>query len=329
MTANEQMRPRAFRLDEATIELQADAFEARAMAPEEVAIEAAQKQGVMARKGFSWGLLFWSSLGALLGLSFVVWLIGVIEAFFARSAALGWIGLALMICVCAALAVFVWREIAGLMRQREIAAMHMAFARARADDDGAAARALTNDLSKLYAARPNAANARAALSELSREIIDGRDLIDIAERQFMAPLDERAMREIAGAARRVSTITAMSPRAVLDIIFVGAQAVRLIRRMAEIYGGRPGMIGMLRLARSVGGHLVLTGGMAAGETLAQQLLGDGLMAKVSTKVAEGMANGALTTRIGLSAMAVCRPMPFVIRKTPGVRDVAPFLFGGK
>lgn len=330
MTADDRLRPRAFRLDEATVELQPDAFEnALAIAPEEAAIEAAQRQGVLARRGFSWGLLFWSSLGALLGLSFIIWLTGVIEAFFARSAALGWVGLALMSCVGAALAVFVWREVAGVMRQREIAILHAAFARARAEDDGAAARTLTKELSNLYAERPEAAGARAAINGLSREIIDGRDLIDIAERHFMIPLDGQATREIANAAKRVSAITAMSPRAMLDVIFVAAQAVRLIRRMAEIYGGRPGMIGMLRLARSVGGHLVLTGGMAAGETLAQQLLGDGLVAKVSTKIAEGVANGALTARIGLSAMAVCRPMPFAIKKAPGLTDVAPMLFGGR
>jgi putative membrane protein len=37
-------------------------------------------------------------------------------------------------------------------------------------------------------------------------------------------------------------------------------------------------------------------------------------------------NGLLTARVGLSAMAVCRPMPYAVGHTPGVRDVAPFLF---
>jgi putative membrane protein len=40
-------------------------------------------------------------------------------------------------------------------------------------------------------------------------------------------------------------------------------------------------------------------------------------------------NGMLTARVGLSAMAVCRPMPFATKKAPGVSDVAPFLFGGE
>ena len=145
----------------------------------------------------------------------------------------------------------------------------------------------------------------------------------------MPALDEQARREIASAARRVSVVTTISPRAVVDLLFVGAQAVRLIRRLSEIYGGRPGLIGFLRLMRSVGAHLAITSGMAMGDSLVQQALGHGVAARLSTRLGEGVLNGLLTARIGLCAMAVCRPMPFAARKAPGVMDVAPFLFGGK
>jgi putative membrane protein len=167
------------------------------------------------------------------------------------------------------------------------------------------------------------------MEALAGEIIDGRDLIDLAERHLMAPLDRLARREIAAAAKRVSVVTAISPRAVLDLLFVIAQIVRLIRRMAEIYSGRPGLLGFVRLARSVGAHLAITGGMAVGDSLLQQVVGHGIAAKLSARLGEGVLNGLLTTRVGLSAMAVCRPMPFGAAQPPGVRDVAPFLFGEK
>jgi len=297
--------------------------------PEEAAIDAAQKRGIMARRGLSWGGLFWSALGALLSLAVGVWIESLIESFFARSTALGWIGAALLALVGVALLVLLGRELLGLMRQRQIARLHMAFAQARAADDRDAARALVGDLADLYRARPATARARANLAGLTREIVDGRDLIDIAERELMPALDEEATREIANAAKRVSVVTAISPRAIVDVIFVGAQALRLIRRLSEIYGGRPGLIGFLRLARSVGAHLAITGGMAVGDSLVQQVLGHGLAARLSARLGEGVLNGMLTARVGLSAMAVCRPMPFAAKKAPGVSDVAPFLFGGE
>jgi putative membrane protein len=102
-----------------------------------------------------------------------------------------------------------------------------------------------------------------------------------------------------------------------------------LRNIAEIYGGRPGLIGFLRLARGVAAHLALTGGMAAGDSLIQQLVGHGLAAKLSARLGEGVLNGLLTARVGLAALNVCRPMPFNAERPPGVKDVAPFLFGGK
>ena len=83
----------------------------------------------------------------------------------------------------------------------------------------------------------------------------------------------------------------------------------------------------MRLARSVGAHLAITGGMAAGDSLVGQVLGHGLASRLSARLGEGVLNGLLTARVGLSAMAVCRPMPFGSGRNPSVTEVAPFLFG--
>jgi putative membrane protein len=198
------------------------------------------------------------------------------------------------------------------------------------DTRRAAARRLVGQLVALYRDRPETARARAQVEDAMRAIIDGRDLIDVAERALLRPLDERAQSEIAAAAKRVSLVTAISPRAVLDVVFVAAQIVRLVRRIAEIYGGRPGLLGLVRLARSIGAHIAITGGMAVGDSLLQQLVGHGIASRISARMGEGVLNGLLTARVGLSALAVCRPAPFSVDKAPGVSQVAPFLFtGGK
>ena len=126
----------------------------------------------------------------------------------------------------------------------------------------------------------------------------------------------------------MSLVTAISPRAILDVIFVVAQIIRLVRRIAEIYGGRPGLLGLFKLARSIGAHLAITGGMAVGDSLLQQIVGHGIASRISARMGEGVLNGLLTARVGLSALAVCRPAPFAVAKPPGVSDVAPFLFSG-
>lgn len=348
-------RPRAFRLEgeqivtpksatskeaeraapASRIEPQEDVFALEFDAPprgpeeQEQAIEAAQKRGVLRSFLVSWAGLFWSAAAGLASLAATLWLTHLVEDLFARSALLGTIGLTLAGALALALLVLLAREIAAIARQNRIAKLHIALAEARSKDDVKAARARLRELCKLYEERPETARARALVLDFSRQIIDGRDLVDLAERNLVHPLDAQARREIADASKRVSIVTTVSPRALLDVLFVAAQAIRLMRRISEIYGGRPGLLGFFKLARSVGAHLAITGGLAIGDSLLQQVVGHGIAAKLSARLGEGVLNGLLTARVGISAMAVCRPMPFCAEKPPGVADVAPFLFGDR
>jgi putative membrane protein len=94
--------------------------------------------------------------------------------------------------------------------------------------------------------------------------------------------------------------------------------LRMIRRIAEIYEGRSGTIGAWRLTRAVMTHLVATGAVAVGDDLIGSMAGGGLLAKVSRRFGEGVVNGALTARVGIAAMEVCRPLPFRAAPRPRV-----------
>lgn len=325
------LRPRAFPLHDTTVEIEQaeDAFAAEALDTHEEAVEEAQARGLLTRSLMSWGGLFWSALTALLSLAFSAWIYDLVADFYARMPILGHITLALVALISIALIVFIARELRAIWRQRRLVELHQSFAQAHVKDDREAARNLARQLVNLYETRASTARARRDVTAFTTEIIDGRDLVELTERHLMSALDEEVTREIALAAKRVSVVTAVSPRAVIDLLFVLAQAARLIRRISEIYGARPGFFGFLRLARSVMAHLAITGGMAVGDSLVQQALGHGLAAKLSARLGEGVLNGLMSARIGLSAMALCRPMPFLGLKQPGISDVAPFLFTRK
>ena len=62
--------------------------------------------------------------------------------------------------------------------------------------------------------------------------------------------------------------------------------------------------------------------MAAGDSLIQQMLGHGVAAKLSARLGEGVLNGLLTARVGLAAIEVSRPLPFVALPRPAVSDLA-------
>jgi len=169
---------------------------------------------------------------------------------------------------------------------------------------------------------PRLARARTEVQMHLSEIIDGADLVRIAERELMGPLDQEARHLVAAASKRVSVVTAVSPRAAVDMIFVLITVVGLTRRLADLYGARPGALGLLRLLRLTIAHLAVTGGMAASDSLVQQVLGHGVAAKLSARLGEGVLNGLLTARLGLAAIEVSRPLPFTALERPALSDLA-------
>jgi putative membrane protein len=275
-----------------------------------------------ARRGFRWGTLFWAATGGLVLLGLGLGIVNLIEDLFARSESLGFLGLAFAFAAALALAVVIAREAFGLARLATIEKLHLRAADVLVSDDRAASRVIVSDLLKLAHQNPQLARARAALEGHADDIIDGADMIRLAERELMAPLDQEARRLVSQTAQRVSIVTAVSPRALIDVLFVFVASLRMIRQLARLYGGRPGTIGMIRLMRHVVGHLAITGGMAASDSLVQQMLGHGIAAKLSQRLGEGVLNGLLTARLGLAAIDVTRPLPFTAVPRPALADLA-------
>jgi putative membrane protein len=273
-------------------------------------------------RGFRWGMLFWSAIGGLTLLGLGLGVTQLIEDLFARSEGLGFLGLGFAFAAALAFVVVVTREAFGLMRLATIEKLHFRAAAVLASDDRAESRAVVQELLKIAHQNPHLARARAALLGHADDIIDGADMIRLAERELMTPLDSEARRLISQAAQRVSIVTAVSPRALVDVLFVFAASLRLIRQLARLYGGRPGALGMIRLMRHVISHVAITGGMAASDSLIQQVVGHGLAAKLSQRLGEGMLNGLLTARLGLAAIDVTRPLPFTALPRPALTDLA-------
>lgn len=258
---------------------------------------------------FRWGFVLLSALAALISLWASLAITTLIEDFFARSASLGWLALGVAaLAGLAALAIAI-REIWGLSRLRRIEHTQELSARAINLDDAAAATETIASLEGIYGGRSDTAMGMKTFRDHKNDIMDPRDRIRLLDRLVISPLDEESHRIIARRARRVTLLTTVTPAAALDIVFVAAQNLRMLRELAELYGGRPSTLSTLKLARMVVTHLAVTGGLALSDNLIQHVVGKGLLGRLSARFGEGAVNGILTSRIGLAARDVCRPVP--------------------
>jgi putative membrane protein len=322
-------KPAAFRLDDPDVVVTtADETSPRGRTvlvtpePEPALPVPVEATGPTPRRRWRWGTMFWTACGGLLMLGLGVSVARLVQDLFSYSSGLGYLGVVLSALAVLALLVVIGRETLGLLRLATVEKLHARAAQILISDDRDAGRAVVRELLAFERATPQLARARAGLETHLTEIIDGADLIRLAERELMAPLDVQARRMVSNAAKRVSLVTAVSPRAAVDLLFVLFTALSLIRRLARLYGSRPGTLGMIRLFRLVLSHLALTGGMAAGDSLVSQLLGHGVAARVSARLGEGVLNGLLTARLGLAAIEVTRPLPFAALPPPALNDLA-------
>ncbi|MFW2543860.1 YcjF family protein [Primorskyibacter sp. 2E107] len=264
---------------------------------------------------------FWRLLVTLIGtlISIAAW--NFVTGLIASTPLLGY-AVALMMALFALVVVLIAvKELSAFARLARIDALHHEASSARAADDIKAARATVTRLKALYSGRDDTRWGRERLAEREAEVFDAGALLDLAEHELLAPLDIAARTEVEAAARQVATVTALVPLALADVAAALTSNLRMIRRIAEIYGGRSGTLGSLRLTRAVMSHLVATGAVAVGDDMLEPILGGGLLGKLSRRFGEGLVNGALTARVGVAAMEVCRPLPFSQGKRPSTRSI--------
>ena len=281
------------------------------------------------QSGMRWGMILVSTALSLFIMSLVLRFWTFVWDLFGRQDWIGWLAVVLAGLLVVSFTMLLLRELLGVVRLAKLQRLRKNSTELLSNNTMLSPKELKFRLAsvyaqllELYSARPDLAWARARLGDHNSTIMSGTERLALLDRELMAVLDDQAKLAITQSARRVSVVTAITPFAIFDMGFVLYENLRMLRRIATAYGGRPGSAGLFRLGARVVGHVVATGGLALTDDLFGQFIGQGLAKRLSARAGQGMFNGGLTARLGVAAIDVCRPLPFIEAKPPRFRDLA-------
>jgi putative membrane protein len=154
-----------------------------------------------------------------------------------------------------------------------------------------------------------------------------KEVLELYSQLVQPILDKQARAEISRSAAESTLMIAVSPLAMVDMAFIGWRNIRLINRIAEIYGIELGYYSRLKLFRLVLVNIAFAGATELVREVGMDWLSQDLAARLSTRAAQGIGAGLLTARLGIKAMELCRPLPWIDDNKPRLGDFRKELIG--
>lgn len=157
---------------------------------------------------------------------------------------------------------------------------------------------------------------RAALHDTHND----REVVLLYSKWVQPVLDAQARTEISRYAAESALMIAVSPLAVVDMAFIAWRNIRLINRIAALYGIELGYFSRIRLFRLVLLNIIFSGVSEMVREVGMDWLSQDITARLSARAAQGIGVGLLTARLGIKAMELCRPLPWIEGDKPKLGD---------
>ena len=118
------------------------------------------------------------------------------------------------------------------------------------------------------------------------------------------------MADIAKFSTEAVVLVALSPVALIDMLIILWRNLRMIDKVALLYGMKLGYWSRIKLIRQVFVNMVYAGASELITDFGSDMIGADLLGKLSGRLAQGLGAGMLTARLGVKTMQLCRPIPF-------------------
>ncbi|AOM40276.1 YcjF family protein [Xenorhabdus hominickii] len=152
------------------------------------------------------------------------------------------------------------------------------------------------------------------------ETHNDREIVMLYSQLVQPVVDAQAKKEISRSAAESALMIAVSPLAIVDMAFIAWRNIRLINRIATLYGIELGYFSRIRLFRLVLLNIAFAGASELIREVGMDWLSQDIAARLSARAAQGIGAGLLTARLGIKAMELCRPLPWIDGDKPKLGD---------
>jgi len=140
--------------------------------------------------------------------------------------------------------------------------------------------------------------------------LSSKELVQLYSRVVLTKVDDKALNEVAKFSTEAVVLVALSPVALIDMLVMLSRNLRMINKIAGLYGLKLGYWSRIKLIKQVFVNMAYAGASEIISDFGSDMLGAELLGKLSARFAQGLGAGMLTARLGIQTMQLCRPIPF-------------------
>jgi putative membrane protein len=262
-----------------------------------------------------------TSLGLLLVLILLLDTYHLVLEQYNRSFFLGTLFLVVITGITTATAVLIWRSYQNIITLRMISALQQEGQQLMTSQGYGNAIYYINRVAHLYMERPTTKLRLEQFYQTIKDTYQDREVCALFSQQIMQEIDQQAYYIVTQRSKETALLIMISHVAWLDTLLTLWRNTRMIQEVAVLYGGRPSLLSSISLIKEVLQNLIYADvSEIAAENLAE-ILGGSMLSILSTQMAQGLGSSVLTARVGLRAMQVCRPLPFLAEEQPRLKEI--------
>ncbi|MDC0610713.1 YcjF family protein [Vibrio sp.] len=138
-----------------------------------------------------------------------------------------------------------------------------------------------------------------------------KEVFELYDAIVLKHQDKRAIDVISRYSANSAVMVAISPLAIADMLLVAWRSLKMLEEIADIYQIELGYWSRLRLLKLVLANMAFAGVTELAIDTGMDIISTNLVQKLSARAGQGVGVGLMTGRLGVQAMKLMRPLPWM------------------